>query len=205
MIKSLQVCNINQIGAALCIAEYINPIFNEETQQCDVYKKLLILTNKCEDEECVKWYRNGIELETPPTEEFLMALKIIPARPAVDENCEKYVSRFVAVDSTSGVTDVASLVDFVLANETGDGEYETLGPVDVATDTVIAVSLMPRPENGDDVVLIDSFQQGGFMFNSETDGPYSDVSGITVEIPDPCDFLASICVKRCVDKAGNII
>lgn len=194
-----------QIGAAICVAEYIDPVFSQETGQCDYYKKILILTSKCEMEDCFYWYRNGIKLETPPTEEQIMALKPIPAPTPSNDNCEKYVSRFVAVDSTSGLTDVASLVAFVLANETGDGEYETLGPVDTATDEVLAVTLGPRPEDGEDMVLVDSFQQGAFMYSSTVDGPYSDVSGTTLEIPDPCNFLASVCLKRCVDKAGNIV
>ena len=193
-----------QIGAAICVAKYIDPVFNEETGRCDFYKKILILTSKC-DEGYFCWYRNGVKLETPPSEEKLMALNPIPAPAPSNDNCEKYVSRFVAVDSTSGVTDVASLVDFVLANEAGDGEYETLGAIDVATDTVLAVNLGPRPEDGADMVLVDGFQQGAFMFSSAIDGPYSDISSVTIDIPDPCNFLASVCLKRCVAKDGSIV
>ena len=155
----------------------------------------LYLRVSCAGEECV--YLD------PETKEWTMALNPIAAPKPSEDNCEKYVARFVAVDSTSGVTDAASLLQFVLDNTPGDNEYPTLGPVDLATDTVVAVTLMPRPEDGEDMVLVDGIEQGGFSFNAETDGDWSDVEATTIEIPDPCNFVASVCVKRCVDKAGN--
>ena len=175
------------------VAEYIGP-----EPKCDHYAKCMVDYN-CPPTPEFEWLRNG-EPIPEPTENEIMALNPI-ASPSTKPDCEKYVSRFAAVDSTSGVTDVASLAQFILDNEAGDGEYENFGAVDLAADTVLSITLMPRPEDGEDMLLVDGFEQGGFMFDAATQGPFSDVSGITLSIPDPCNFLASICLERCLTKA----
>lgn len=151
--------------------------------------------------DCITGAVDCVRLD-PETKEMTMALKPIPA-PTGEETCEKYPTRFVAVDSTSGVTDLAGLVAFAAANDPGDGEYPTLGPVDPAADKVIAVTLSPRPEDGADMVLVDGVQQGGYQFNAVTDGDYSDVSATALEVPEPCNFIVTVCFMKCVDKAGN--
>ena len=175
------------------VAEYIGPL-----PDCAQYLKCMVDYN-CPPLVEFEWLRNG-EPIPEPTETEIMSLKPIVS-PSTKPECEKYVSRFVSVDSTSGVTDVASLAQFILDNEGGDGAYENFGAVDLAADSVLSITLMPRPEDGEDMLMVDGFEQGGFTFDASTQGPFSDVSGITISIPDPCNFLASICLERCLTKA----
>lgn len=169
--------------------------------ECAVYRKYTKFYN-CEplQEDC--WTKDGQPVE--PSEEDIMALTPIAApKPSID--CEIYCTRFVAVDGTSGVTDGTTLLDFILANDPGDGEYETLGAVDPATDTVLSVVLSPRPEDGEDTVLVDGIAQGGYTYDVDN-GAWSDASGATIEIPEGCNFLAVAKLKRKFDtKTGEAV
>lgn len=173
--------------------EYVSPY-----PECIDYTKVTQYYN-CPPLTTEHWFRGATSIPTP-SEETLMSLKSI-ASPSIEPTVEKYASRFVAVDSTSGVTDVASLVAFVAANDSGDGEYPTFGAVDPAADMVMTIMLAPRPEDGADMLLVDGFEQGGFSFTSGDNGGYDDAAGITLVIPNPCNFLASVCWTKSLTKA----
>lgn len=138
----------------------------------------------------------------PPEKGPIMANEPIAAPAPDEDDCEMYASRFVPVDSTSGVTDGTTLLDFLIANDPGTGEYETYGAIDIATDEVISVTLGPRPEDGADTITVDGNAQGGWTFNSALGG-WANAAGTVLAIDDPCNFLGSFCLKRCVDKQGN--
>lgn len=133
------------------------------------------------------------------------------AAPKLDEPSKlKYASYLVAVDSTSGITDVASLVALVAADEAGPKQYldadgNVVAPLDPVADTVMAVQLQPRPEDGADTVIVSGIPQGGFVYNMETDGPYANTAPIPLAIEDPCNFVASVCWCIAVGKDGSPI
>lgn len=177
---------------AVVKCQYVSP-----HPECVDYTKVTQYYN-CPPLTTEHWFRGATTIETP-SEETIMSLKAI-ASPSIEPTEEKYASRFVAVDSTSGITDLASLVAFVAANDSGDGEYPTFGAVDPAADTVMTVMLAPRPEDGADMLLVDGFEQGGFSFTAGANGSYDDAAGITLSIPDPCNFLASVCWTKSLTK-----
>ena len=161
---------------------------------CILYKKLVFLPDCPGEPETCVWFKNDTLMNEPPTDEEIMALTPIAApKPAID--CEVYCSRFVNVDAESGVTDGTSLLDYILANDPGDGAYETLGAIDPATDKVVLVNLAPRPEDGEDLVLVDGFAQGGYSYGEEN-GAWSDAAGATIEISKGCNFLGQVKLTR---------
>lgn len=198
MFQSVQVSNTNSIGAAVCVAEYVDNVFNDETGQCDVYKKILILTSKCEEEDCFYWYRNGVKLENPPTEEQLMAFNLIPA-PVSQKKCERYTTEpFIIDNANANDITLADLVTLAFDNDGGSLEFPTFGAV-AADDEVLNISVVA--EDGDDVVLIDGQESGGFSWTTDTTDASTFPGQTPVTVPEGCEFSVSVCFRKCLSKA----
>lgn len=191
------MCNTNEIGAAICVAEYFDPIPNPETGDCDQYKKILILTSKCEDEDCFYWFKNGTKIETP-TEEELMAIQLTPA-PTTGPTCEQYPTEPFIIDNANadGVT-LADLVALALGGDGGTLEYPSFGAV-AATDKVLEVSIVA--EDGDDVILIDGQEAGSYTYTTSVDANETFPGQTPITVPADCEFSVSVCFCKCLTKA----